>query len=106
MMKGHDFIMEIEVKKGEGTLELRPVGRIDTKSSPQLEDVLKASLDGVKLLTFDFEKVEYISSAGLRVLLMSQKTMNRQGDMKLKNVNKDIMEIFRVTGFSEILTIE
>ncbi|MBP3266839.1 MAG: STAS domain-containing protein, partial [Ruminococcus sp.] len=64
------------------------------------------SLDGVKLLIMDFEEVEYISSAGLRVLLIAQKTMNKQGDMKVNNVNTDIMEIFEVTGFSDILTIE
>ena len=91
--------------KGTGlifTLE----GRLDTTTAPQLENELKKSLDGVKKLTFDFKALEYISSAGLRVLLSSQKQMNRQGEMVIKNVNSDIMEIFDVTGFSDILTIE
>ncbi len=80
-------------------------GRLDTVTSPDLEKELKESLDGVKELVIDFEKLEYISSAGLRVLLSAQKVMNRQGSMKVVNVNETIMEIFEVTGFSDILTI-
>ena len=80
-------------------------GRIDTTTAPELEKEIKDSLDGVKSLVLDFEKVEYVSSAGLRVLLSTQKIMNKQGEMKLINVNSDIMEIFEVTGFSDILTI-
>ncbi len=81
-------------------------GRLDTTTAPQLETELKAALDGVTELTLDIEKLEYISSAGLRVLLSAQKVMNRQGEMKLTRVNETIMEIFEVTGFSDILTIE
>ena len=81
-------------------------GRLDTVTAPDLEKELKASLDGVKELVLDFEKLEYISSAGLRVLLAAQKTMTKQGEMKLIHVNETIMEIFEVTGFSDILTIE
>ena len=81
-------------------------GRLDTVTAPDLEKELKASLDGVKELVLDFEKLEYISSAGLRVLLAAQKTMTKQGEMKLVHVNETIMEIFEVTGFSDILTIE
>lgn len=81
-------------------------GRLDTVTSPELERALKASLDGVSELTLDFEKLEYISSAGLRVLLSTQKVMNRQGSMKLCRVNETIMEILEVTGFTDILTIE
>ncbi len=81
-------------------------GRLDTITAPQLEEAFQASLDGVTALTLDFEKVEYVSSAGLRVLLAAQKIMNRQGEMKLVHVSETIMEIFEVTGFSEILTIE
>lgn len=81
-------------------------GRLDTNTSPELETALKASLDGVKALTLDFEKLEYISSAGLRVLLSAQKQMNKQGSMKLVHVNEVVMEIFEVTGFLDILTIE
>lgn len=81
-------------------------GRLDTTTAPELEKELKGALDGASELTLDFEKLEYISSAGLRVLLSAKKALARQGDMKIKNVNETIMEIFDVTGFSEILTIE
>lgn len=81
-------------------------GRLDTVTAPDLEKELKGSLDGVTELSFDFEKLEYISSAGLRVLLAAQKIMANQGDMKVIHVNETIMEIFDVTGFSGILTIE
>ena len=80
-------------------------GRLDTVTAPDLEKELKDSLDGVTELLLDFEKLEYISSAGLRVLLAAQKTMAKQGTMTLTNVNDTIMEIFEVTGFSDILTI-
>ena len=81
-------------------------GRLDTTTAPQLETEIKASLDGVTALTFDFDKLEYISSAGLRVLLSAQKIMNKQDSMKLSHVSETIMEIFEVTGFTDILTIE
>ena len=81
-------------------------GRLDTVTAPELEGVLKESLDGVKDLVFDFKDLEYISSAGLRILLSAQKTMSSQGKMVVKNVNETIMEIFEVTGFCEVLTIE
>ena len=81
-------------------------GRLDTVTAPELEKELAASLAGVTELTLDFAGLEYISSAGLRVLLSTQKIMNRQGRMKLKNVSETVMEVFEVTGFSDILTIE
>ncbi|MBR4223568.1 MAG: STAS domain-containing protein [Oscillospiraceae bacterium] len=81
-------------------------GRIDTTTAPELESELKASLDEITELIIDFSAVEYISSAGLRVLLSAQKTMSKKGSMKLIGVDPDIMEIFEVTGFSDILTIE
>ena len=81
-------------------------GRLDTTTAPQLEGELKASLNGVKEVVMDFSKLEYISSAGLRVLLSAQKIMNKQGSMKLTHVNDTIQEIFEVTGFSDILTVE
>ncbi len=81
-------------------------GRLDTVTAPELEKALKESLDGVTALTMDFEKLDYISSAGLRVLLATQKVMAKQGTMKLCHVNETIMEIFEVTGFTDILTIE
>ena len=81
-------------------------GRLDTVTSPQLEAECKASLDSVSSLILDFAKLEYISSAGLRVLLSAQKAINqKQGAMKVTNVNETILEIFEVTGFSDILTI-
>ena len=87
-------------------LTLTLSGRLDTNSSPALEAELKQSVGGVKELIFDFSGVEYISSAGLRVLLAAQKVMNSQGSMKLIGVNDDVMEVFEITGFSDILTIE
>ena len=94
-------------KKNEGSkLELVLTGRLDTTTAPDLEKELKASLDGVDELVFDMTSLEYISSAGLRVLLSAQKIMNKQGTMKVLHVNETIMEIFEVTGFSDILAIE
>ncbi|MBO4422559.1 MAG: STAS domain-containing protein [Clostridia bacterium] len=87
-------------------LTVIPEGKLDTLTAPELEAALRDSLDGVTSLTFDLNKLEYISSAGLRVLLSTQKRMNGQGEMKVCNVNETITEIFEVTGFSDILTIE
>ncbi|MBR0466504.1 MAG: STAS domain-containing protein [Clostridia bacterium] len=81
-------------------------GRLDTTTAPRFESELSSALEGVKSLTIDMEKLDYISSAGLRVILSAQKRMNKEGEMKIKNVGDTIMEIFEVTGFSEILTIE
>ena len=92
----------VDGKKLEYLLE----GRLDTTTSPQLQEDLEKSLDSVEELVLNFEKLEYISSAGLRVLLVAQKTMTKQGNMIVTNVNESIMEIFDVTGFSDILTIE
>lgn len=80
-------------------------GRLDTGTAPELEKELKNSLDGVEELIIDMAELDYLSSAGLRVLLGAQKTMNRQGSMKVSHVNDTIMEIFEVTGFSDILTV-
>ena len=98
--------MTINKTQNESALVIALEGRLDTVTAPQLEKELIASLDGVTSLTFDFAELEYISSAGLRVLLSAQKKMNAKGEMKVKNVNETIMEIFEVTGFSDILTIE
>ena len=81
-------------------------GRLDTTTAPQLEESMKESINGVTELVMDFEKLEYISSAGLRVLLSCQKIMSKQGSMKVIHVSDLIKEIFEVTGFIEILTIE
>ncbi len=98
--------MTIDKKKDGSKLVFALEGRLDTTTSPDLETQLKESTDGIDDLVFDLAKLEYISSAGLRVLLSAQKIMNKQGSMKVINVNEDIMEIFDVTGFSDILTIE
>ena len=99
-------MLNIEKKKEGSKLELVLAGRLDTTTAPELEKELKASLDGVDELVFDMASLEYISSAGLRVLLSAQKIMNKQGAMKVLHVNETIMEIFEVTGFSDILAIE
>ena len=88
------------------TLHISLEGRLDTTTASQLEEELKDSLSGVTRLVLDMSKLEYISSAGLRVLLSAQKVMNTQSEMKLLHVNDVVMEIFEVTGFTDILTIE
>ncbi len=98
--------MKIEKTQAGSELTIALEGRLDTTTAPQLEAELKSSLDGVTALTFDFANLEYISSAGLRVLLSAQKIMNRQGEMKVTHVGDIILEIFEVTGFTDILTIE
>ena len=96
------------IKKAAGNaLTIALEGRLDTTTSPQLDNELDVSLEGVKDLTLDFSELTYISSAGLRVLLRAQRKMNGcQGTMRVTGVSDSIMEIFEITGFSEILTIE
>ena len=91
------------IENGQGALTLE--GRLDTMSAPELEQVMRNMRPDLTALTLDFSKLDYISSAGLRVLLSAQKQMNQQGSMKLIHVNETIMEIFEVTGFVDILTI-
>ena len=98
--------MEIKKTKSGTSLLVALEGRLDTTTAPELEASLNASLDGVKELTFDLEKLEYLSSAGLRILLSTQKRMLRQGSMKVTHVNRIVMEIFEITDFTDILTIE
>ncbi len=81
-------------------------GRIDTTTAPTLEGEIKDSLDGVQKLVLDIAEVEYVSSAGLRVFLSTHKTMSKQGSMVVKNVSESVKEIFEVTGFADILTLE
>ena len=81
-------------------------GSLDTTTAPKLEKEIGSSLDGITTLIFDFKDLEYISSAGLRVLLAMQKIMNKQGRMKVINANETVIEIFEVTGFIDILTVE
>ena len=99
-------MLNIKKSTGSGELILSLEGRLDTTTAPQLEEVVNTSLDGIENLTFDLKELEYISSAGLRVLLSAQKVMNKQGNMVVKNASEEINEIFEVTGFSDILTIE
>ena len=98
--------MNILKNQKDANLTISLEGRLDTSTSPQLENELRTALNGISELVFDLAKLDYISSAGLRVLLSAQKTMSCKGEMIIKNVNETIMEIFEVTGFSEILTIE
>ena len=98
--------MEINKNLDGNKLTIALEGRLDTSTAPNLEAELKSSLDGVASLVLDFNKLEYISSAGLRVVLAAQKTMSKQGEMKLVGVNDEVMEVFEITGFVDILTIE
>ena len=99
-------MLNISKNANGSSLEIVLEGRLDTTTAPNLEEEVKASIDGVQDLKFDFSKLEYISSAGLRVLLSAQKIMNKQGKMVVTNVSEEVNEIFEVTGFSDILTIE
>ena len=96
--------MTINKKQNGTALEIALEGRLDTTTAPELEKAL--NLDGVNELTLDFSGLEYISSAGLRVLLSAHKIMSRKGGMKVTHVNEIVNEVFEVTGFSDILTIE
>ena len=98
--------MTIEKTLNGTELTITLIGRLDTTTAPQLEAELKQNISGVEKLVLNFAALEYLSSAGLRVLLAAQKVMNKQGEMIVKNVNETIAEIFEVTGFSDILTIE
>ena len=98
--------MTITTTRNGSALTLQLEGRLDTTTSPQLEAELSASLDGVTQLTLDLKQLAYLSSAGLRVILSAQKRMNKQGQMVVRHVNETIMEVFEVTGFVDILTIE
>ena len=98
--------MTINRKENNGAYIYEIEGRIDTLTAPELESDIKGVADKAESLLLDFAKVEYISSAGLRVLLFAHKTMAKKGGLKVVNVGEDIMEIFDVTGFSDILSIE
>jgi len=98
--------MTIDKSQNGAELIITLSGRLDTTTAPQLESELKAGLDGVESLILDFAELAYLSSAGLRVLLAAQKIMNRQGSMVVRHVNETIAEVFEITGFCDILTIE
>ena len=99
-------MLKIGTERKEGTLTITPEGRLDTTTSPELESVLNDNYEGLRELVFDLASLDYISSAGLRVLLAAQRVMNKQGTMVVRHVNEATSEIFEVTGFSEILTVE
>lgn len=98
--------MTIEKITNGSELTVCLAGRLDTTTAPKLEAELKQNIGGVEKLVLDFKALEYLSSAGLRVLLAAQKVMNKQGEMIVRNVNETIADIFEVTGFSDVLTIE
>ena len=98
--------MTIEIKKNKEEIILEIVGRLDTTTAPALDKTINENLDGVKTLILDLKNLEYISSAGLRVILSAQKKMQQVGSMKVINVCELVMEVFEMTGFADILTIE
>lgn len=98
--------MTINKTKENDSLKIALEGRLDTLTAPKLDAEIQGALDGITSLVFDFEKLAYISSAGLRILLSAQKVMNKQGTMVIRNAGPEIREIFDVTGFSDILTLE
>ena len=99
---------DLNIKSGKNGSEMTITlgGRLDTNTSPQLEELVDTSLDGVEKLVFDIADLEYISSAGLRVLLAALQIMEDQGEMVLRNVCEEIMDVFEITGFIDDLTIE
>jgi anti-sigma B factor antagonist len=99
-------MLKIDRKVENGTAVIAPEGRLDTVTAPEMEAAVRDILPEITELILDFGKLEYISSAGLRVLLSSQKAMNGRGTMKVRNVNETIGEVFEITGFSDILNIE
>ena len=98
--------MTIEKNITGTSAALKIIGRLDTTTAPELEATIDACIAGINELVLDCSALEYISSAGLRVILKAQKLMNAQGNMKLTHVNETIMEVFDITGFADILTIE
>ena len=98
--------MNIVKNRQDNELFVALEGRLDTASAPEFEAVIKNELGGVTKLVLDLVKLKYTSSAGLRTILLAQKTMNKQGEMVLKNVSEDVMDVFDMTGLADLLTIE
>lgn len=98
--------MTIEIKRNAEKITIALGGRLDTTTAPALDKTINNDIEGTKNLVLDFKELEYISSAGLRVLLGAQKKMNKVGSMKLINVCEDVMEVLEMTGFADILAIE
>ena len=99
-------MMEITKNIKDSELDIQLRGRLDTSTAPQLEEEIKHSINGIKTFILDLKDLEYMSSAGLRIILSAQKTMNKQGKLIIRNVNDTIMEVFEMTGFADILSIE
>ena len=98
--------MTIEIKRNDNEITIAVAGRLDTITAPALEKSIGEYIDGIKTLVLDFKGLEYISSAGLRVLLGAQKKIAKSGVMKLINVCEEVMEVLEMTGFADVLTIE
>ena len=98
--------MKIEKVLNNQELTIKPVGEINSVTAPELEEVIKNDLNNVSSLVFDFSELEYLSSAGLRVLLVAQRLMSKKGQMCLRHVNSNVMEILTITGFNNVLDIE
>ena len=98
--------MKIETKRNAQEVVVELEGRLDTTTAPMLDKVIQENTEGVTALIFDLMGLEYISSAGLRVILTAQKKMQKLGKMKVRNVREEIMDVFEMTGFADILTIE
>ena len=98
--------MTIDKQLNGSELTIALTGRVDTTTAPELENAIKENIADITNLVMDFAGLEYLSSAGLRVILSAQKTMNKQGEMVIRNVNETINEVFEITGFIDILTIE
>ena len=98
--------MEITVNKNGNELTIIPIGRIDTATAPELQTVVDENISGVTDLTFDLQKLKYLSSAGLRILMSTQKIMNKQGKMRLVHVNEDVMDVLDMTGLTDVFEIE
>ena len=98
--------MEITVNKNGTKLTISPIGRVDTTTAPELQAAVDENIGGVTDLTFDLKKLNYLSSAGLRVLMSAQKIINKQGQMRLVNINEAVMDIFDMTGLTDVFEIE
>lgn len=105
-MRYEVMAMDIILEQNGTELTIRLKGRLDNSTSPQLSETVASSLSGITSLIFDFTDLAYVSSAGLRVLLTAQKTMKKQGKMVVRHPNEDVIDIFEITGFNNILTIE
>jgi anti-sigma B factor antagonist len=105
-LKGENTMLKITKQADGSTLTVKVEGRVDSNTAVELDRALNGALDGITKLILDFERLEYISTAGLRALLIAQKTMNQQGTIVIRNVSAAVKEIFEVTGFTDMLMIE